>query len=226
MSDLDALFTALGYCFRDTQLAHTALSHPSYAHERDGSRGNERLEFLGDAVLDLVIARMLYLRHPTWNEGELTRARAGMVNKRALARRARQLGLDAFVRLGKTEQRTHGHTKDSILGNCLEAVIGAVYLDGGLEPVDRLVERLFGAEVSQEKAFQDAKTAFQEWSHAELRVTPRYRTIFDTGVENDDARFTVEVTVEERVYGNGMGRTKREAELAAARIALARRDEA
>ena len=213
---------ALDYGFKDPGLAETALSHPSHAHELDGSRGNERLEFLGDAVLDLVVARMLYERHPDWSEGHLTRARASMVNKEALARRARKLGLDKLVRLGKTEHRTGGRDKESILANCLEAVIGAVYLDGGLAPVDCMIEGLFGEDASQNDVFQDSKTAFQEWAHAELRVTPRYRTVADTGVENDATRFTVEVTIEDEAYGSGVGRTKREAERAAAQAALRR----
>ena len=218
--DLEMLYTALGHRFADRKLAYTALSHPSHSHERDGSRGNERLEYLGDAVVGLVVARMLYLRHPEWTEGQLTRARAGMVNRRALAKRARRLGLDALVRLGRTESRTGLRRKDSVLANCLEAVIGALYLDGGLEPVDRLLEDLFGDEVSREVVVQDAKTAFQEWAHAELRVTPRYRLVADSGVEDDDERFTVEVTVEDLPYGSGVGRTKREAERAAAQAAL------
>lgn len=218
----ERLGAALDYDFEDEGLAETSLSHPSHAHELDGGRGNERLEFLGDAVLDLVVARMLFLRHPDWSEGHLTRARAALVNKDALARRARGLGLDELVKLGKTERRTGGRSKDSILANCFEAVIGALYLDGGLVPVDRLIERLFGEEASQEEVLQDAKTAFQEWAHAELQVTPHYRTVEDTGIENDDARFTVEVMVDDAACGSGVGRTKREAERAAARAALAR----
>ncbi len=224
--ELENLYLALDYRFEDAQLASTALSHPSHTHELDGTRGNERLEFLGDAVLDLVVAGMLYERHPDWEEGQLTRARASMVNKRALARRARRLGLDELVQLGKTERRTGGHRKESILANCLEAVIGALYLDGGLGPVEHIVESLFGEDVDHDQVSQDAKTAFQEWTHAELRITPRYRMVRDTGVENDEERFMVEVTVEDEAYGSGVGRTKREAERAAARNALDRKQSA
>ena len=217
-----ALGAALDYAFRDATLAETALSHPSFAHELDGSRGNERLEFLGDAVLDLVVARLLYDRHPEWPEGELTRARASLVNKDALADRARALGLGGLIRLGKTEQRSAGNEKDSILSNCFEAVIGAVYLDGGLEPVERAVQHLFGEELGNEAVLRDAKTAFQEWAHAEYQCTPLYETTHDTGVENDDGRFTVEVHLRDTVYGAGVGRTKRAAERRAAREALSR----
>jgi ribonuclease-3 len=220
---IEDLYLALDYRFEDPALASTALSHPSHTHELDGTRGNERLEFLGDAVLDLVVAEMLYQRHPDWKEGQLTRARASMVNKRALARRARRLGLDELVQLGKTERRGGGHKKDSILANCFEAVLGALYLDGGLAPVERIIEDLFGEAVDHDQVTQDAKTAFQEWAHAELRVTPHYRTVGDTGVENDEGRFQVEVVVEAATYGSGVGRTKREAERAAASDALERR---
>jgi ribonuclease III len=217
-----SLDAALDYRFRDPELAETALSHRSHAHETDGSRGNERLEFLGDAVLDLAISRILFEAHPEWTEGELTRTRAALVNRRSLAERARALGLPALVRLGRTEQRSAGHEKDSILADCLEAVIGAVYLDGGLEAAASLVGRLFDGEIAAGAALRDPKTAFQEWAHAELRETPRYRTVGDSGIEEDEHRFTVEVAVAGERYGSGVGRTKRAAERAAAKAALAR----
>lgn len=217
---VDALEQATGHRFRDRGLAELSLAHPSHAHELDGSRGNERLEFLGDAVLDLVISRVLYERHPDWAEGELTRVRASLVNQRALAAQARGLGLDALVRLGKTERRSGGQRKDSILANCFEAVLGAVYLDGGLPAVEQVVERCFGEESTRDAVPRDAKTAFQEWAHAELRATPSYRTVGDSEIENDERRFSVEVVVEDRAYGRGVGRTKRAAEAAAAQAAL------
>ncbi len=217
-----ALERALGYRFVRGELGDTALSHPSYAHELDGSRGNERLEFLGDAVLDLVVAGVLYEARPDWREGQLTRARAALVNKASLAERARCLGLPELVKLGKTERRSDGGGKDSILANCFEAVIGAVYLDGGLEAAAPLIERCFGAALSAAKVPQDGKTEFQEWAHSNLRETPTYATVEDTGVENDESRFTVEVRVGEKSWGRGIGRTKRAAETAAAEDALTR----
>jgi ribonuclease-3 len=217
---VSALERALEYTFEDPSLAETALWHPSYAHEQDGSRGNERLEFLGDAVLDLVVARRLYEIHPDWTEGALTKARAALVKKDALAARAKALGLDEWVHLGRTELRA-GRRKASILANCFEAVLGAVYLDGGLEQIEPVVERCFGEELVDRRVPHDAKTAFQEWAHAELRETPRYRMIEDTEVENDEARFTVEVSVGGEIYGRGVGRTKRAAEMAAAEAGLA-----
>ena len=220
----ETIAQVLGYAFRDPELAELALSHPSYAHEVDGSRGNERLEFLGDAVLGLAVAELFFQARPEWSEGELTRARAGLVNQQALAERARAIGLDRFIKLGRTERRTEGQRKDSVLANCLEAVIGAIYLDGGLLPVTALVERMFAEAVAQGSAPQrrDAKTMFQEWTHARFQTTPRYRMVRDSGTDNDEERFTVEVVVGEEVWGTGMGRSKRVAERAAAEAALER----
>jgi ribonuclease-3 len=215
---------AIGYAFSDPALAELALSHRSYAHELDGSRGNERLEFLGDAVLDLVVSELQYQVHPEWSEGDLSRSRAALVNKLALAERARSIGIDRFVKLGKTERRSAGQRKDSVLSNCLEAVIGAIYLDGGFEQVRAWIERTFadGFAAGDSPETRDAKTLFQEWSHAGPGATPRYRTVRDSGEENDDERFTVEVTVADEVWGVGVGRSKRVAEGVAAAAALDR----
>ena len=217
---------ALGYRFRDPELASTALTHPSWANEVDGGGGNERLEFLGDAVLDLVIASELYAAHPDWAEGELTRARAALVNQRALAEVSRSLGLGRLVKLGRTEQRSAGGDKDRVLANCLEALIGAVFLDGGLEPATALLRRLFAPAIEAGDAVgtRDPKTAFQEWAHAEHRTTPSYDTVGDSGVDHDEQRFRVEVRIGSETWGSGAGRSKRSAEQAAARAALARRD--
>lgn len=227
MSDgSDALARAerrLGYSFASQGLLETALSHPSYAHERDGSRGNERLEFLGDAVLGLAVAELLYAAHPEWHEGELTRARAALVNAGSLAGCARALGLGELVRLGRTEQRSGGAEKDRILANVFEAVLGAIHLDGGPAAGRAFVERVFGpALVDAPRPERDAKTQLQEWAHAALRVTPGYRTLDDSGVDEDAARFRVAVVIGDEVWGEGVGRTKRQAEQMAAERALAR----
>lgn len=225
---LDQVERTLGYRFRDRELLDTALSHCSYTLEQDGSRGNERLEFLGDAVLDLVIARRMFEVHPDWSEGDLTRARAALVNTKALAMRTRQLGLADAIRLGKTERRTGGAKKDSILGNVFEALIGAMYLDAGLEPVEHFIERCF-AESLEAQALaptRDVKTRFQELAHAQYACTPRYRAISDSGRNDDPERFEVEVLLDERVVGRATGRTKRIAERAAAEAALAEFGEA
>jgi ribonuclease-3 len=215
-----ALEAAVGHSFRDPELAERALRHASFAHEGAVLPSNERLEFLGDAVLGLVVAEHLYRDHPDWNEGALTRARAALVNRSALAGCARALGLGPLLRLGRTEQLSGGGDKDSILANCFEAVLGAVYLDGGLEPAIALAQRALGSSTPGGPPPRDPKTAFQEWAHARLQQTPSYRTSEDSGIEDDDARFTVEVRIGDECWGRGPGRTKRAAEREAALRAL------
>jgi ribonuclease-3 len=221
---IEGFAETIGYEFEDPALAELALSHPSYAHELDGSRGNERLEFLGDAVLDLVVSELQFQLHSDWSEGDLSRSRAALVNKVALATRARSIGLDRFVKLGRTERRSAGQGKDSVLANCLEAVIGAIYLDSGLTAVRAWVERVFndGFAAGSTPERRDAKTRFQEWAHARLQATPHYRTARDSGVENDEERFTVEAVVDDEVWGVGAGRSKRVAERVAALAAIER----
>lgn len=219
-----AIETVLAHRFADRSLLATALAHPSYAHEVDGSRGNERLEFLGDAVLDLAVAQLLYATHPTWREGDLTRARAELVNTRSLARCARDLGIGARIRLGRTERRSGGSEKDRILANVFEALVAALYLDAGLAPVTSLARRLFGELLvaGSDPLAADPKTRFQEWCHSERGGTPRYVPVSDSGIENDEHRFAVEVRLAGEAWGRGEGRTKRAAERAAAERALAR----
>lgn len=220
------LEAALGYAFRDAELGRTALAHPSWANEVDGSGGNERLEFLGDAVLGLVMAHEFYAAHPAWAEGDLTRARAALVNRHALAEVARSLGLGRLVLLGQTERRSAGEDKDRVLANCLEALIGAVFLDGGFEAASALVRRIFAPlmKASAAAGARDPKTEFQEWAHATFRITPVYATVGDSGTDDDAQRFTVEARIEGESWGRGTGRSKRSAERAAALAALARRD--
>jgi ribonuclease-3 len=216
----------IGYVFRDTALLELALSHASFSYEQSAGRGNERLEFLGDAVLGLAIAHELYRGHPDWNEGDLTRARAALVNGRALAEVARRLDLPPHIRLGRTEQASGGEQKDRVLANVLEALIGAIYLDGGLAPAQGFLRRCFAQELAAagEPLERDPKTALQEWAHAVHRATPSYVTVGDSGQEADDLRFCVEVRIAGQAIASGAGRSKRAAELAAARAALARRE--
>lgn len=212
----------LDYEFCDPALLEEAFTHLSYSHDQGGGFGNERLEFLGDAVLGLVIARKLFAAHPDWREGELSRARASLVNTHALAHRSRQLGLGEFLKLGKTELRTGGDEKVSILGNLFEAVLGAMYLDGGLGAVECFISRVFAHDFTADAlvAVRDPKTRFQEWAHAGRRVTPRYRTLADSGIDGDESRFEAEVLLDDDAWGRGAGRTKRDAEYAAAQAAL------
>ncbi len=214
--------TALGHKFSDPTLVETALSHPSYAHEMNEGRGNERLEYLGDAVLDLVIAEELFVVHPDWEEGELTRARAQMVNTKELAVHTRRLGFHIYLRLGKTELHTGGVDKDSILGNLFEALMGALYLDAGLPAVSRFVRAEFaeGLAINASEPERDVKTRLQEWAHASYHCTPLYHMLSDSGVDDDPERFLVEVVLDERVLAHGVGRSKRIAERDAASNAL------
>ena len=214
---------ALGYAFGDASLLAIALTHSSSAHEADSPESNERLEFLGDAVLDLVVSRLLYERNPHWAEGRLTRARAALVNKESLASLARQVGLGSEIRLGRTELQSDGHEKDSVLANAFEALVGALYLDGGIDPVFGLVDRLFGPVWNDEAvSARDPKTAFQEWAHAQQGITPTYSLIEDNNIDDSDDRFHVAVSLGEERWGDARGRSKRAAERSAAAIALER----
>jgi len=210
----------LGYRFRKPGGLRQALTHGSRANEAGNpALANERLEFLGDAVLDLVISELLMERHPEASEGMLSRARAAAVNTAALAERARELGLDRAMRLGRGEARSAGHRKPSILANVFEAVLAAIYLDGGLAPVRELVEREFGEVLASPGPQLDAKTRLQEWLQARGEPVPGYQT---TAAEGPDhaKEFHVEVRVGDRVLGQGRGRSKREAEQQAATHAL------
>jgi ribonuclease III len=216
------LEAALGHHFKDATLLRRALTHPSFANETGLRESNERLEFLGDAVLGLVVAHLLYESHPDWTEGELTRARHALVNMRALAGLARELSLGKHVRLGRSEQRTGGAEKDSILSDLFEALVGAIYLDAGTAPVRALVRARFEAalKAGAPPPERDPKTQLQEWAQAHFRSVPTYHDVADSGVENDEGRFVVEVRVAERALGEGVGRTKRQAEREAAMAAL------
>jgi ribonuclease-3 len=207
----------------DSAWLEPALEHPSYAHERRGERGNERLEYLGDAVLDLVIGDLLYRAHPDWDEGSLTRARAALVNTAALAERAREIELGPSIRLGRTELRGNGSEKPRILANVFEAFIGASYLARGYEPTRALVVQLFRHTFEDPLlgSHRDPKTAFQEWAHAHRELTPRYQVLSDSGIENSAERFEVAVKLDGVVLALARGRSKREAERAAAARALA-----
>jgi len=218
----------IGYRFGDPELLREALTHASFARERDGSCGNERLELLGDAALDLVVTEALYRAHPDWSEGALTRARAALVNGSALAARARELELGTWLRLGRSEQRSRGFEKASILANVFEALAGALYLDGGIPAVEALVRvtlpRAFDPEAPP--APPDPKTRLNEWADLQGGSRPIYRLLRDSGEEDAEDRFTVAVELEGQLLAQATGRTKRSAERQAAAGALARLERA
>ena len=211
----------LGYRFADHELLETALRHSSRAHE-DGKLSNERLEFLGDAVLGMVVAQLLYEAHPDWAEGDLTRGLASLVGGRSLARVARDLELGLCLELGRTELRSGGVAKDTILENALEAVVGAMQLDGGSQGVEAFARRVFAAvlEPGAPRVGRDPKTELNELTITRTGDHPSYELVSDSGVDDDGLRFVVRVVVGGRICGEGAGRSKQTAQVAAARAAL------
>src|SRR5512137_443133 len=183
---LQELEEALGYCFRNRDLLVEALTHRSCGNEARGEpvRDNERLEFFGDAILDFVLSRMLLERFPASREGELSRLRATLVDEEHLASRARAIGLGEHLRLGRGEERSGGRSKRSLLADAYEALLAAVYLDGGLEPVERLVAGQFGpalAAATLADLAKDFKSELQELTQATLGTTPTYRLATTSG---------------------------------------------
>lgn len=216
-ASLRGIDRALGVRFRDRALCELALMHRSYAFEQGLEVNNERLEFLGDAVLGLVVTDMAFREFPEMSEGELAKLRAAIVNMGALAEVARDLGLGRFVLLGKGEAMSGGRDKASILADVLEALLGAIYLDRGLETARRLIERLFRPRMIayvRGEGDRDYKTILQELASAELRTLPEYR-ISETGPDHEK-EFTATVYLGGKAYGTGIGRSKKEAEQQAA----------
>jgi ribonuclease III len=204
----------------DLALLEQALTHRSWAFENGGVDPNERLEFLGDAVLALVVTDEIFHAHPDEQEGRLAKVRSAAVKTGSLADIARDLELGRFVKLGRGEAATGGADKDSILADTLEAVLGAVYLDRGFATAYDLVQRLFAArldELAGRGAALDYKTALQELAAARFESLPRYE-VSDTGPDHAKT-FTAQVAVDGRVLGHGEGRSKKEAEQRAAREA-------
>jgi ribonuclease-3 len=214
--------------FRDASLLARALTHRSYLNEHPelALEDNERLEFLGDAVLDFVVGAWLYNRFPELPEGRLTSLRAALVKTDTLAEFSVRIGLSEQLRLGKGEAESGGRARTSLLCNAFEALIGALYLDQGLDAAQVLLYTLLPDEVERimsDERDRDAKSILQEWSQAKHGYTPRYRTVHAEGP--DHARqFTVEVHIGEHVVGRGVGPSKQIAAQAAASDALARLD--
>ena len=224
-----AVEEALGYSFKDAGLLEHALTHRSRAHEdaSGGVRDNESLEFLGDAVLGFVISDRLFRECPDWNEGQKSKARAALVSTAALARVGERLGLGDHLLLGRGEERTGGRTKRSLIADTFEAVVAAVYLDGGVEAADGFVERWFRPGIDAVRAgdvgpgvTRDHKSALQEWLQSRDRGLPRYELV-DTSGPAHRRVFETEIRVGEQALARGEGRTKKESEQRAAERALA-----
>lgn len=212
----------LGYSFADTSLLLDALTHTSFKNERPelASTDNERLEFLGDAVLDLVIASLLFVQFPDADEGELTRRRADLVSEKGLSEAAEAIGVGEAMRLGKGEQKSGGRSKPRLLASALEACIGAIHQDGGgnasFEAARRVLEpRLH----TSAPGHRDAKSRAQEWAQANLGGTPSYRLLETEGPDHE-REFTVALVLNDEEVATGAGRSKIEAEQSAALTAL------
>jgi ribonuclease-3 len=220
---LGSLDRALGVAFRDPRLREIALTHRSFAFEHGEEVTNERLEFLGDSVLGLVVTDMAFTTYPSMPEGSLAKLRAAIVNMSALADVARSLDVGQLVRLGRGEELSGGRDKSSILADCLEAIFGAVYLDQGLDVARSLIERLFRPRMEayvRGEGDRDHKTILQEVASQELRAMPEYRLV-ERGPDHQK-EFTATVFLDGEPLGTGSGRSKKEAEQQAAREAYAR----
>lgn len=222
---MEKLEEKLGYTFHDRRLLENALTHSSYANENKskGETSNERLEFLGDSVLGMVVADHLYRTHPDMPEGELTRTRAALVCEDSLVEVAAQLELGQYLKLGRGEDAGGGRKRPSIQADAVEAVIAAVYLDGGIGSARKLITNfiLTNNEREQEGAVRDFKTALQELVQRESGRVLSYRLMGESGPDHAKV-FSVEVDLNGRPIGAGEGRSKKEAEQNAAKAAMAK----
>ena len=228
-SEFEGLEREIGYRFRDRGLLEHALTHRSRVHE-DASGGvidNESLEFLGDSVLGFVIADMLFRQFPQHNEGEKSKLKASLVSATSLARLGERLNLGEHLILGRGEEKTGGRRKGALIADCYEALIAAIYLDGGIEPTREFIERQFEAlirdarRMGAEAAFtEDYKSALQEWLQSHDRGLPAYRLVAELGPAHRRL-FDVEVLVNGQPVAHAEGRSKKEAAQAAAKEALA-----
>ena len=224
MADLDALQQALGISFNDVSLLEEALTHSSYINENPGFAlaSNERLEFLGDAVLGLVVAEKLYQDFPNFDEGEMTKLRAALVRRETLTHIAKDIGLGDHLYLGKGEEASGGRHKPANLAAALEAVIAAIFLDQGSTAARDFILRLLDAELQKvvsQGPEVDYKSALQELTQTRQQQTPTYHVLEATGPDHSKT-FTVEVRLGETVLGSGSGKSKKAAESEAARSAL------
>lgn len=206
-----------GYRFKDRHLLHQAMTHSSYSNERhwDKLECNERLEFLGDAVLELVSSDFLYHKYPDRKEGELTKLRASMVCEPSLAYCAKDLSLEKYLLLGKGEEATGGRNRPSIISDAMEALIGAIYLDGGFTSAKEFVHRFILNDIEDKQLFFDSKTILQEIVQSEYKEGIRYEMIGESGPDHNKI-FQYAVYIGEEKFGIGTGRTKKAAEQSAA----------
>ena len=213
---------AIGYRFKNISLLQNALTHSSYANERwhNSLKSNERLEFLGDSILGMVVAEYLYGNFPDRPEGELTRMRADMVCEKSLAAVAARINLGQHLMLGNGEEQSGGRSRDSILADAVESVIAASFLDGGMDAAKQFIQKFILTEVPVKKLHNaDYKTALQELVQQKKNQTLSYVLVGESGPDHDK-RFQVEVSLNGRVIGVGSGSSKKRAEQMAAQVAL------
>lgn len=218
MDNLTTLEDALQYHFSDTQLLIEALTHKSYKKPYN----NERLEFLGDAVLDLIVGEYLFSQFPHFDEGKLSKLRASLVNEEGFTRLAKHIDLGAYIYLSNAEENNDGRRKPSLLSNAYEAVIGAIYLEAGLEQARSVTVSLLEAvhpDMSLDKLFKDYKTTLQELTQAHFGITPEYRLVASRGPDHKK-EFEVAVWIENREYGRSVGKSKKIAQQEAAGKAI------
>jgi ribonuclease-3 len=228
--DLKELEKLLEVHFRHIALLNQALSHPSYVNELPEQRGEhyEKLEFLGDAVLELVVSHELYEAYPRYGEGDLTKLRAAVVSKPTLAKVAKKIGIDPYIRLGKGEELGGGRKRNSLLADALEALIGAAFLDGGLKMAREFVLRHFAEEIERldkDRQKMDYKSILQEKTQMRFQTLPKYTVVKESGPPHDRT-YEILLTIKDEPYGKGTGRNKKEAQQNAARAALERFEEA
>lgn len=221
---LEELQAKIGYNFKDVSLLKQALTHSSFSNEQkiNKLKNYERLEFLGDAVLELVSSEFLFKENPKLPEGELTKLRASMVCEPALAYCAKDIELGSYILLGKGEEATGGRQRDSITSDVMEAVIGAIFLDGGLEPAKNHILKFILSDLDNKKLFYDSKTILQEMVQKEGGDVLHYELLSETGPDHDKT-FSVVAKVGDKVVGRGAGRTKKAAEQNAAYQAILER---
>ncbi|MBN2467767.1 MAG: ribonuclease III [Deltaproteobacteria bacterium] len=214
----------VSYRFRDWKLLDQALTHKSYAHEVLNDNGNhyERMEFLGDAILDAVISDVLLTKFPDADEGDLSKCRSSLVNKRRLARLARRFNLGAFLLLGKGEEQSNGREKPSILACVYESLVGAIYLDGGYRAISKVVRLHFEplvAPAMKKETYRDFKSRLQEYVQGALKTVPHYILAGESGPPHDK-EFEVHIQINGQAYGTGRGKNKKEAQQRAAAATL------
>lgn len=221
LNKIQKLENRIKYQFQNIELLETALRHSSYVNEHRMNRldCNERLEFLGDAVLELVSSEHLFQNYPQMPEGELTRLRASLVCEPTLAFCARELGLGEYLSLGKGEEMTGGRHRDSVTSDAMEAVIGAIYLDGGFANAKEFILRFVLNDIEHKKLFFDSKTIFQEMVQGNIPGEISYHMVGEEGPDHDKI-FSAEVWIGEKSMGTGSGRTKKAAEQMAAYQAI------